>query len=84
MGKAIMIVSGERSAFGAYQNRLEHAKKIDENVAENTTAAESRIRDADMAKEMMELSKQNILEQVSQSVLSQANQTAQGVLSLLQ
>jgi len=57
---------------------------VDDNVVENTTAAESRIRDADMAKEMMEFSRQNILEQVTQSMLSQANQSSQGVLSLLQ
>ena len=82
--RALRLVSEQRSDFGAYQNRMEHAKMVDDNVVENTTAAESRIRDADMAKEMMEYAKQNILEQVSQSMLSQANQTPQGVLSLLQ
>ena len=81
---AMKVVSAERADFGAYQNRFEHAKMVDDNVVENTTAAESRIRDSDMAREMVELSRQNILEQVSQSMLSQANQTPQGVLSLLQ
>ena len=82
--KAMKMVSKQRSDFGAYQNRLEHAKKIDDNVGENTQAAESRIRDADMAQEMLEFAKQNILEQAAQTMLSQANQTPQGVLSLLQ
>lgn len=82
--RAISIISEERSRFGAYQNRLEHAKSIDENSSENTQNAESKIRDTDFAKEMTELSKHNILEQVGQSMLSQANQSAQSVISLLQ
>jgi len=81
---AIEIVSSYRSYFGAMQNRMEHAMAIDDNIVENTQAAESLIRDTDMAKEMVELSKQNILEQVGQSMMAQANQSNQSVLSLLQ
>ena len=80
---AIQTVSSYRSQFGAYQNRLEHAKAVDDNTSENTQYAESRIRDTDMAKEMVEHSKNNILEQVGQSMLAQANQSTQGILSLL-
>ena len=80
---AIQTVSSYRSQFGAYQNRLEHAKAVDDNTAENTQYAESRIRDTDMAEEMVEHSKNNILEQVGQSMLAQANQSTQGILSLL-
>ena len=80
---AIEKSSSFRSQFGAYQNRLEHAKAIDDNTAENTQYAESRIRDTDMAEEMVEHSKNNILEQVGQSMLAQANQSTQGILSLL-
>ena len=82
--KATKIVSEIRSNIGAQQNRLEHTYKNVTNTAENTQAAESRIRDTDMAKEMVELAKQNILEQVGQSMMAQANQSNQGVLSLLQ
>ena len=81
---AVSRVSKRRSALGAVQNRLEHTISNLDNVAENTTSAESRIRDTDMAKEMVEYSKNNILMQAGQSMLSQANQSNQGVLSLLQ
>ena len=81
---AIAAVSEQRSALGAVQNRLEHTIANLDNVVENTTAAESRIRDTDMAEEMVEYSKNNILMQAGQSVLAQANQSTQGVLSLLQ
>jgi len=80
---AIKTVSETRSEFGAMQNRLEHTIKNLDNGAENLQAAESRIRDVDMAKEMMELTKQNILQQASQAMLAQANQQPQGVLQLL-
>lgn len=83
VSKAITIVSKQRSQFGAYQNRLEHAKEIDDNSAENTAAAESRIRDADMADLMVKHSIHNILMQAGQNMLAQANQSNQGVLSLL-
>ena len=82
--KATQIVSELRSSIGAQQNRLEHTYKNVTNTAENTQAAESRIRDTDMAKEMVELSKHNILEQVGTSMIAQANQSNQGVLNLLQ
>lgn len=81
---AINKVSSQRSALGAIQNRLEHTIANLDNVAENTQAAESRIRDLDMAAEMVEYSKNNILAQAGQSMLAQANQATQGVLSLLQ
>ena len=80
---AIAKVSSQRSALGAVQNRLEHTIANLDNVVENTTAAESRIRDTDMAEEMVEYSKNNILAQAGQSMLAQANQSNQGVLSLL-
>jgi len=80
---AINKVSTQRSALGAIQNRLEHTIDNLDNVVENTTAAESRIRDTDMAEEMVEFSKNNILSQAGQSMLAQANQATQGVLSLL-
>ena len=80
---AINQVSSQRSALGAIQNRLEHTIANLDNVAENTQAAESRIRDLDMAAEMVEYSKNNILAQAGQSMLAQANQFTQGVLSLL-
>lgn len=70
--------------MGAQQNRLEHTYKNVTNISENTQAAESRIRDTVMAKEMVELSKHNILEQVGTSMIAQTNQTNQGVLNLLQ
>ena len=81
---AINKVSTQRSALGALQNRLEHTVANLDNVAENTQSAESRIRDTDMAAEMVEYSKNNILAQAGQSMLAQANQSTQGVLSLLQ
>jgi flagellin len=81
---AINNVSSQRSALGALQNRLEHTIANLDNVAENTQSAESRIRDTDMAEEMVEYSKNNILAQAGQSMLAQANQATQGVLSLLQ
>ncbi|MBR1471765.1 MAG: hypothetical protein IJ600_09000, partial [Lachnospiraceae bacterium] len=80
----LAYVSGERSRMGAYQNRLEHTINNLNNVVENTAAAESQIRDTDMATEMVEYSNQNILEQAGVSMLSQANQQKQGILSLLQ
>ncbi|MCM1307104.1 MAG: flagellin [Butyrivibrio sp.] len=81
--EAINKVSTQRSALGAIQNRLEHTVANLDNVSENTAAAESRIRDTDMADEMVEYSKNNILAQAGQSMLAQANQSTQGVLSLL-
>ena len=81
---AISKVSEQRSALGAVQNRLEHTISNVDNVVENTTSAESRIRDTDMASEMVNYSKNNILAQAGQSMLAQANQSNQGVLSLLQ
>lgn len=81
---AINKVSTQRSALGALQNRLEHTVANLDNVAENTQSAESRIRDTDMASEMVNYSKNNILAQAGQSMLAQANQSTQGVLSLLQ
>ena len=81
---ALQKVSEQRSALGAIQNRLEHTIANLDNVVENTTSAESRIRDVDMADAMVEYSKNNILQQAGQSMLAQANQANQGVLSLLQ
>ena len=80
---AIKAVSKQRSDLGAIQNRLEHTIANLDNVSENTQAAESRIRDTDMAAEMVEYSKNNILAQAGQSMLAQANASNQGVLSLL-
>jgi len=80
---ALASISKQRSALGAVQNRLEHTIANLDNVVENTTAAESRIRDTDMASEMVNYSKNNILAQAGQSMLAQANQSNQGVLSLL-
>ena len=80
---AIQKVSTQRSALGAVQNRLEHTIKNLDNVVENTTSAESQIRDTDMATEMVKYSNANILSQAGQSMLAQANQSNQGVLSLL-
>ncbi|NME05071.1 flagellin Hag [Psychrobacillus sp. BL-248-WT-3] len=80
---AINTVSTTRSALGANQNRLEHTINNLGAASENLTAAESRIRDVDMAKEMMEFTKNNILTQAAQSMLAQANQQPQGVLQLL-
>ena len=81
---AIQKVSSQRSTLGAVQNRLEHTINNLDNVVENTTSAESRIRDTDMAEEMVTYSKNNILAQAGQSMLAQANSSNQGVLTLLQ
>jgi flagellin len=84
LDSAIKNVSAERSKLGSYQNRLEHTINNLGTSSENLTSAESRIRDVDMAKEMMEFTKNNILSQAAQSMLAQANQQPQGVLQLLQ
>ncbi|MEV5029660.1 flagellin [Paenibacillus sp. LPE1-1-1.1] len=83
LDKAVASVSSERSKLGAVQNRLEHTINNLGTASENLTAAESRIRDVDMAKEMMEQTKNNILAQAAQAMLAQANQQPQGVLQLL-
>ncbi|MEE1037963.1 MAG: flagellin, partial [Eubacterium sp.] len=80
---AVAKVSAQRSRLGAIQNRLEHTIKNLDNIVENTTAAESQIRDTNMADEMVKYSSQNILAQAGQSMLAQANQATQGVLSIL-
>lgn len=80
---ALTEVSTQRAKFGALQNRLEHTIKNVDNTSENLQSAESRIRDVDMAKEMMNFSKNNILNQAAQAMLSQANQQPQNVLQLL-
>ena len=80
---ALKSVSQMRSELGAIQNRLEHTIKNLDNVVENTTSAESQIRDTDMASEMVKFSNNNILAQAGQSMLAQANQSNQGVLSIL-
>ena len=80
---ALAKVSSQRADLGAVQNRLEHTIKNLDNVVENTTSAESSIRDTDMATEMVKYSNNNILAQAGQSMLAQANQSNQGVLSLL-
>ena len=82
--EAIQKVSTQRSALGAVQNRLEHTINNLDNVVENTTSAESAIRDTDMATEMVKYSNNNILAQAGQAMLAQSNQSNQGVLSLLQ
>ena len=81
---AIAAVNKQRSDLGSVQNRLEHTIKNLDNVVENTTSAESAIRDTDMATEMVRFSNNNILAQAGQSMLAQANQSNQGVMSLLQ
>ena len=81
--EAINKVSNQRSDLGALQNRLEHTVANLDVVSENTSAAESRIRDTDMASQMVDYSKNNILAQAGQSMLAQTNQMNQGVLSLL-
>lgn len=83
INNAIETVSAERSNLGAYQNRLEHTISNLNNSSENLQAAESRIRDVDMAKEVMEMTRTNILSQASQAMLAQANQKPQAVLQLL-
>ena len=84
IAEAISKISAQRSSLGAIQNRLEHTINNLDNVVENTTSAESQIRDTDMAEAMVEYSKNNILAQAGQSMLAQANQATQGVMSLLQ
>lgn len=84
LDNALEKVSSVRSNLGAKQNRLEHTIANADNTAENLQAAESRIRDIDMAEEMVKYSKDSILQQAAQSMLAQANQASQGVLSLLQ
>ncbi|MBD5488769.1 MAG: hypothetical protein HDR13_08235 [Lachnospiraceae bacterium] len=81
---ALQMVSEQRSTFGAYQNRIEHAQNINSNVEENTQSAESLIRDTDIADTMMEYSINNILMQAGISMLTQANQSSQSILELLQ
>lgn len=83
IANALQQVSTQRSALGAVQNRLEHTIKNLDNIVENTTSAESQIRDTDMATEMVKYSNANILSQAGQSMLAQANQSNQGVLSIL-
>lgn len=90
-GNAITMIDGAinksshfRSKFGVQQNRLEHAMKVDDNISENTQSSESKIRDVDMATEMVEYSKQNILAQVGMSMMAQANSSKEGILNLLQ
>ena len=83
LDKAITTLNTNRATLGATQNRLEHTINNLNNASENLTSAESRIRDVDMAKEMMSFSKNNILSQAAQAMLAQANQQPQGVLQLL-
>jgi len=83
IANALSIVSEQRSIFGAYQNRLEHARYNVDNMSENTQSAESKIRDTDMVKEIVEYSKQQILQQTLHSLFSQANQMPERVLALL-
>lgn len=78
------VVSGQRALFGSYQNRLEHARSVDDITAENTQSAESTLRDLDMAEGMVEHSKNNILLQVAQAMIAQANQSPDSVINLLQ
>jgi len=82
--RAINIVSSVRSSLGAHQNRLEYTFNSVTNTSENLQSAESRIRDADMAKEMMTFTKNNILLQATQSMLAQSNKQPEGILQLLQ
>ncbi len=84
VSNAIQKLNTVRSSFGAYQNRLEHSYAINMNTHENTTYAESGIRDTDMAEEMVDYSNHNVLRQAGESMLAQANQSNQGILSLLQ
>lgn len=82
--QAMAILSEERSKFGAYQNRLEHVIAVNKNTAENLQSAESSLRDADMADEIIKFSKSNILEQAGISILAQVNKASEGILQLLQ
>ena len=81
--QALQVITETRMLFGAYQNRFEHAIKMTDNTVENTTYAESIIRDTDMAKEMVQYSNVDIIAQAGQAMLAQANQSNQGVLALL-
>ena len=81
---ALDVVSSQRSDFGAYQNRLEHAYNSNKNTVENTQAAESQIRDTDMAKEMVDYSTSNIISQFGASMVTQTNQSSNSVMNLLQ
>ena len=81
---AINSVSSERTRMGAVDNRLDHTKAIASITSENTQSAESKIRDTDIADQMVEYAKNNILAQAAQSMLSHANRTPEGILSLLQ
>ncbi|MNI72827.1 putative flagellin YvzB [compost metagenome] len=83
LSNALSLVSAYRSVYGAYQNRLEHTMNNVGNYTENLVASESRIRDTDMSKEMVEYTKNNILLQSAQAMLAQANTAPQGVLTLL-
>lgn len=82
MSAALAMTSEIRSDFGATQNRLEYASNNNRNIAENTQQSESRIRDADMAEEMVRYANSNILQQASEAILAQANQQPQGILNL--
>ena len=82
--KALQYVSETRSYLGAIQNRLEHAYNANANTQENTEASEMRIRDTDIAKEMVKYHKESVLEQATQSILAQANQSKQGIVGLIQ
>ena len=82
LSAALQMTSEIRSDFGATQNRLEYAANNNRNIAENTQQSESRIRDADMAKEMVQFANSNILQQASEAILAQANQLPQGILNL--
>ena len=84
LGGALNYISGFRSRLGAQQNRLEHTIANESNIVENTTSAESLIRDADMADMMVTNSLENVLMQAGQAMLAQANTSLQGLLSLLQ
>ena len=81
---ALEMVSDIRSEFGAIQNRLEHAIKNNDNNSENTQSVESKLRDTDMAKEMVDFSKSSILQQAAQSLMAQINKDTEGILNLLQ
>ena len=82
--KATLTLTDEKARIGAQENRLEHAVMVTSNTSENTSAAESRIRDEDMADALVEYFKQNVIENVGQSILAQANQSKDGIMTLLQ
>ena len=84
LNTALEMTSEIRSYFGATQNRLESASRNNRNIAENTQSSESRLRDADMASEMVNFANSNILQQANEAILAQANQQPQGILSLFQ